>query len=97
MFSLNDVSVSSIISSMPEILSSLTCILLLTLVSVVPVLFPTFCISRIPSVCAFFFIFFRTFLCTIFITILKIYLFCVYECPICMYTCMPEDGIVSHY
>ena len=27
----------------------------------------------------------------------KIYLFYVYECSICMYTCVPEEGIRSHY
>jgi hypothetical protein len=28
---------------------------------------------------------------------LFIYLFKVYECLICMYTCMPEEGIRTHY
>jgi hypothetical protein len=50
---LTDVSISSIISSMPEILSSISCILLL-IIPVIPFLFSRFSISRIVSVCAFF-------------------------------------------
>jgi len=46
--SLTDVSISSIVSSMPEILS---CILMVQLASVVPVLISTFFISRISSAC----------------------------------------------
>ena len=54
MFSLTNESISSIVSSAPEILSSISCILLVILVSVVPVHLPRFSISRIPLVCVFF-------------------------------------------
>jgi hypothetical protein len=53
-FSLAGVSISSIISSTPESLSSISCTLLVMFVSVVPVLLPRFSISRIPSGCIFF-------------------------------------------
>ena len=33
----------------------------------------------------------------LFVFLKKIYLFYVYECSICMYTCVPEEGIGSHY
>jgi hypothetical protein len=42
------------IFSMPEILSSILCILLVKFASAVPVQIPNFLISRIPLVCAFF-------------------------------------------
>jgi hypothetical protein len=41
-FSLTDVSVSSIVSSMPEILFSVSCVLLIMLASVIPVILPRF-------------------------------------------------------
>ena len=50
-FSLTNVSVAYIISSMPKILSSISCILSVMLVSLVPVLFPRLSTFRIPSVC----------------------------------------------
>jgi hypothetical protein len=46
-FSLTDVSISSIVSSTPEILYSISCTLLVRLVSIVPVRFPRFSVSRI--------------------------------------------------
>lgn len=49
-FSLMNVFTSSMLSSMPEILSSMTCIVLVYLASVVPVQVPKFFISRISSV-----------------------------------------------
>jgi hypothetical protein len=48
------VSMFPMVSSTPEILSSISCILLLILTSVIPVLFPGFSISRIASLCDFF-------------------------------------------
>ena len=53
-FSLVDISIYSTVSSMPEILSSISYILLVMLASVVSVLFTRFFISRISSVCVFF-------------------------------------------
>jgi hypothetical protein len=53
-FSLTYVSISSIISSVPRILSFIFCILLAILVSAVPAYLPRFPISRIPSVSVFF-------------------------------------------
>lgn len=47
------VSICSVISSMPKILSSISCILLAVLASVAPDLFLGFSISRIPSICVF--------------------------------------------
>jgi len=41
------------VSSTPEILSFTSCILLVMLVSVVPILFPKFSISRVASICTF--------------------------------------------
>lgn len=52
-FSLTDVSISSIVF-LPEILSSISGILFIMLASVVPVPFPRFSISSIPSVSVFF-------------------------------------------
>ena len=52
-FSLTDISTSSIVSSMPKILSSVSYILLVMLLSVVPFLFPRFSISMV-AVCVFF-------------------------------------------
>ena len=54
MLSLTGLSVSSIVSSMAESFSSISCILLVMLASVVPVQVPRFSISRIPSVCVLF-------------------------------------------
>jgi hypothetical protein len=48
------VSMFSMVSSTPEILSSISCVLLLMLVSVVPVVFPRFSVSRSSSVYDFF-------------------------------------------
>ena len=44
----------SIVSSKPEVVSSISCILLSILASVIPVCIPTFFISRIPSVFLYF-------------------------------------------
>jgi hypothetical protein len=48
---LTDVSISSFVSSMPEIFSFFSYIKFVLLASFVPVLFPRFSISRISSVC----------------------------------------------
>lgn len=53
-FSLTTVLIPSIVPSIPEILSSISFILLVMLKSVVPVHLPRFSASRIPSVCVFF-------------------------------------------
>jgi hypothetical protein len=53
-FSLTDVSISFITSSMPETLSSISCILLVMLATVVPLNLPRFSISRILPDCVFF-------------------------------------------
>ena len=54
MFSLTDVSIFSIVSSTPEILSYITCTLLVMLAFVVPAYPNRFSISRILSVYMFF-------------------------------------------
>ena len=55
-FSLTVVSMFSKVSSAPEILSSVSCILLLMLASVTPDLFPMISSSRVVSLCDFFII-----------------------------------------
>jgi hypothetical protein len=53
-FSLKDVSISSMVSSKSQILSSISCILLVMLASVVPSVFLRLPISRVASICYFF-------------------------------------------
>ena len=53
----------SIISSMPEFFTSISCILLEILAFVVVVYLPRFSISRIPPVCVFFIAFFLLIFC----------------------------------
>jgi hypothetical protein len=45
------------VSFIPEILYAISCILLMVLSSVAPVIFPTFSISRVASICDFFLLF----------------------------------------
>ena len=55
-FSLTVVSVSSMVSYMPGILSPISCILLVVLASVTPDLFPRFSMYRVASLCVVFFL-----------------------------------------
>ena len=59
MFSLTDESISSIVSPMPEILSCISCILLVMLAYAVPVHLPRYCISRIPLLCLLYCLYFN--------------------------------------
>jgi hypothetical protein len=59
--SLTVVSISSTVLSTPEILSSISYILLVILTSVIPDLFPRFSISRFASICVFFIVSTSTF------------------------------------
>ena len=53
-FSLTDVSIFSMVSSTPEILTSISCILFMMLISVVPVIFPKLSSTRVACIYVFF-------------------------------------------
>jgi hypothetical protein len=59
--SLTIVSIFSMISSTPEVLSSISCNLLVILTSVIPNLLPRFSISRFVYICVFFIVSISTF------------------------------------
>jgi hypothetical protein len=57
-FSLTFVSISSMVSSMPEILALISYILLVMLASIAPDIFPRFSILRVASICDCFYFYF---------------------------------------